>query len=200
MKPTDQCWSAVSHLLRYLKGTQTRGIYYENGNLTFFGYSDSSLADDLYSHRSTPGYVFILNNSSISWSSRRQATVSTSTCEAEYIAQAETACEAVWIRDILGELKILQTVVEEGYPKTISPSTTIFADNQGAVKLTKNLEYHRKTKHIPIKYHKTRELVADGVVHFEWIPTHEMVADGLTKLLGSSKFKEFVGMLGIVDR
>ena len=199
MKPTDQCWSAVSHLLRYLKGTRTRRIHYGNGDLTLFGYSKSSWADDLYSRRSTAGYIFILNNGPISWSSRKQATVSTSTCEAEYIAQAETACEAVWIQGLLGELGILETVIEEGYPKTISPPTTIFADNQGAVKLTENPEYHRKTKHIPIKYHKTRELVAEGTVHFEWIPTHEMVADGLTTPLGSSKFREFVEMLGMVD-
>ena len=164
-----------------------------------FGYSDSSLADDLYSHRSIAGYVFILNNSPVSWSSKRQATVSTSLFEAEYIAQAETACEAVWIRGILGELKILEILVEEGYPKTIFPPTTIFADKQGAVQLTKNPEYHRKTKHILIKYHKTRELVAVGVVHFEWISTHEMVADGLTKPLGSSKYKEFIGMMEMVD-
>ena len=132
---------------------------------------DSSWADDPYSRRSTAGYVFILNNGPISWSSRRQATVSTSTCEAEYFAQTETACEAVWIRGLLGELGILETTLEEGCPKTISPHTTIFADNQGAVKLTENPEYHRKTKHIPIRDHKKRELVAEGVVHFEWIPT-----------------------------
>lgn len=144
--------------------------------------------------------MFILNKGPISWSSRRQAIVYTSTCEAEYIAQAESACEVVWIRRLLGELGILETVIEDGYPKTISPSTTIFADNPGAVKLTKNPEYHRKTKHIPIKYHKTRELVAEGVVHFKWILTQEMVADGLTKPLGVSKFRELVSMLGMVDR
>lgn len=123
----------------------------------------------------------MLNGGPISWSSRRQATVSTSTCEAEYIAQAETACEAVWLRGLLGELGILDTILEDGYPKNISPPTAIFADNQGAIKLTENPEYHRKTKHIPTKYHKTRELVQDGVVQFEWIPTEQMVADGLTK-------------------
>lgn len=129
-----------------------------------------------------------------------KATISTSTCEPEYIAQTETACEAVWIRGLLGELGILETTLEEGYPKTIAPPTTIFADNQGAVKLTENPEYHRKIKQIPIKYHKTWELVAEGVVHFEWIPTNEMVADGLTMLLGIRKFKEFVEMLGMIDR
>ncbi len=91
--------------------------------------------------------------------------------------------------------------IEEGYPKTVSPPpTTIFADNQGAVKLTGSPKYHRKTRYIPIKYQKTRELVAAGIVHFEWIPTNEMVADGLTKTLSTCKFKAFVKMLGIVDR
>lgn len=73
-------------------------------------------------------------------------------------------------------------VVKEGYPKAISPPTTIFANYQKAVKLTKNPEYHRKTKHIPIKYHKTRKLVAEGVV------------------LGIYKFGKFVEMLGMIDR
>ena len=199
VKPTEQCWAAVTRLLRYLKGTRTRGICYGDGDLIPYGYSDSSWADDLYNRRSTAGYVFILNGGPVSWSSRRQATVSTSTCEAEYIAQAETACEAVWLRGLLGELGILDIVLEDGYPKTISPPTTIFADNQGAIKLTENPEYHRKTKHIPIKYHKTRELVEAGVVRFEWIPTEQMVADGLTKPLGTVKFREFVAMLGLVD-
>ena len=157
IKPTNQCWNAVTHLLRYLKGTQTRGIYYGNRDLNLYGYSDSSWADNFYNCRSTAGYVFILNKGPISWCSRRQATVSTSTCEAEYIAQAESACEAVWIRGLLGELGIAETVIEDGYPKTISPPTTIFANNQGAVKLTENPKYHCKTKYIPIKYHKIRE-------------------------------------------
>ena len=100
----------------------------------------------------------------------------------------------------MAELGILETVIEESYPKTVSPPTNIFADNQGAVKLTENPEYYRKTKHIPIKYHKTRELAAEGIVYFEWIPTNDIVADGLTKLLRICKFWEFVEMLGMVDR
>ena len=66
MKPTNQCWSAVTHLLRYLKGTKTRKIHYGNEDLTLFGYSDSSWADNLYSRRSTAGYVFVFNNGPIS--------------------------------------------------------------------------------------------------------------------------------------
>lgn len=107
IKSTDQCWTAITRLLRYLKGTWTRGIRYGDGDLIPYGYSDSSWADDLYSRRSTAGYVFILNGGPISWSSRRQATVSTSTCVAEYIAQAETAGEAVWLRGLLASSEFL---------------------------------------------------------------------------------------------
>ena len=199
VKPTEECWKAVVHLLRYLKGTKGRGIRYANGNLVPFGYSDSSWADDLFDRKSTAGYLFILNGGPISWASRKQPTVSTSTCEAEYIAQTEAACEAVWIRGLLGELGVLETLEEDGYLKTISPPRRIFADNQGAIKLTSNPEYHQKTKHIPIKYHKSRELVKDGSIIFDWVPTQEMVADGLTKPLDTTKFREFVCMMGMVD-
>lgn len=144
--------------------------------------------------------MFIFNKGLISWRNQRQAIVSTSICEAKYIAQAVGAYEAVWIRGLLRKLGILKTVIKDGCPKTISPPTTIFANNQGAVKLTENPEYHRKTKHIPINFHKTRELVAEEVVHFEWILTKEIVANGLIKPLGISMFKKFVYMLGIIDR
>lgn len=200
VKPTDQCWTAVVHLLRYLKGSRTRGLKFGLGDLTLYGYSDSSWADDIYNRRSTAGYVFMLNNGPISWTSRKQPTVSTSTCEAEYIAQHKAACEAVWLRGLLGEIGVLKTEFKDGYPLTVAPPTLIYADNQGVIKLTENPEYHRKTKHIPIKYHKIRELVGDGTIRFEWIPTNEMVADGLTKSLGAIKFKEFISMLGLVDR
>lgn len=98
------------------------------------------------------------------------------------------------------EIRVFETVKEKGYPHTIALPTVIYANNQGAIKLTKNPEYHRKTKQIPIKYHKTQELVDDGTIRFIWIPTAEMVADGLTKSLGAAKFKKFVIMLGLVDR
>lgn len=90
-------------------------------------------------------------------------------------------------------------MIEEDYLKTVSPPTTIFTNNQEAVKLIENPEYHCKIKYIPIRYHKTQELVAEGVVHFKWILTYEIVADGLIKPLGISKFKNFVNILSMID-
>ena len=105
----------------------------------------------------------------------------------------------MWFRGFLGKLGALDTMLEDGYSKTISLPTAIFTVNQGAIKLTENPEYYCKTKHIPIKYHKTRELVQDRVLRFEWIPTEQMVADSLTKPLETVNFREFVAMLGLVD-
>ncbi len=174
VKPTEECWKAVVHLLTYLKGTKSRGIRYANGDLIPFGYSDSSWVDDLFNQKLTAGYLFILNGGPISLASRKRPTVSTFTCEAEYIAQTEAAFEAVWICGLLRELGIMKTVKEDCFLKTVAPPTLIFADNQGTIKLTSNPEYHRKTKLIPIKYHKSIELVKDGSILFEWVPTQEI--------------------------
>lgn len=93
----------------------------------------------------------------------------------------------------------METVEEDGFLKTVAPPTPIFADNQGAIKLTSNPEYHRKIKRIPIKYHNSRELVKDRSIIFDWLPTQGNLAEGLTKSLGATKFREFVRMMGMVD-
>ena len=145
VRPTGQCWKVVVHLQRYLRGAHHLRIQYGRGDMTSVAWCDISWTDDIYTRKSTVGYVFILNNSPVIWSCRKQLTVSTSKCEAEYLAKSKTACEALWIRGLLKELKIL---LENASP------TVIHVDNQGAIKLAENSEYHRKTKHIPIKYHK----------------------------------------------
>ena len=105
----------------------------------------------------------------------------------------------MWIRGLLRKLGVLETIKEDGYLKTVSTSIRIFADNQGVIKLTSNPKYHQKIKHILIKYYKSQELVKDGLIIFDWVPTQEMVADGLTKLLDTTKFREFVSMIGMID-
>ena len=110
----------------YFKGTKCRSNRYANGNLGLFGYSDNSWADDLFDKKSTTNYLFILNRGSISWASRKQPIVFTSTCKAKYIAQTEVACEAMWICGLLEELGVLETIEEDGYLKTISPPHTHF--------------------------------------------------------------------------
>ena len=119
--PDESHLTAARRVLRYLKGTINYGIKYEkSGNARLTGYSDASWADD---RRSTSGNVFLLANGPVSWFSKKQATVSMSTAESEYVALSQAAQEAVWLRRLLEEI---------GMDLTQNP-TLIQEDNQGAI-------------------------------------------------------------------
>jgi len=121
--------------------------------------------------RSTTGWVFELNGSIIAWSSKRQATVSTSTSESEYVAVSEAAKEAVWLRGMLEELGCRQ------------PQTSLHGDNQGSIHLANRPAIHSRTKHIDIRHHLIRELIERGIVKLDYVPTADQKADVLTKAL-----------------
>jgi hypothetical protein len=144
----------------------------------------SNVAED--GRRSTSAYIFTLGGGPISWSSKRQHTVATSSCEAEYIGQCNATKEAVWLRLLLRET---------GYP--VEGPTVIFADNKSAIALANTPAYHGRSRHIDIQYHYTREKVNNNTVQLLYLPTTEMVADGLTKPLGQIKHKRFINPLGL---
>ena len=134
----------VKRVLRYLKGTLNYGlklsVHREQTELN--GYSDADWAGDVDSRtRSTPGYVFQFGNGTISWSSRKQPTVSKSSTEAEYVALSSATQEAIWLRCLM----------KDG--KQMDSPTTIYEDNQGAIELAKNVKYHSRTKQIDICHH-----------------------------------------------
>ncbi|CAJ2644771.1 copia-type polyprotein [Trifolium pratense] len=93
-RPTELHFAALKRILRYLKGTLTDGIIYQSEagkSLKLVGWSDSNYAGDLNDRKSTSGYVFMLGSGAISWSSKKQAIVTLSTTEAEYVAAASCA-------------------------------------------------------------------------------------------------------------
>ena len=77
-------------------------------------------------------------------------------------------------------------------------ATDILCDNQSCIKMTENLVFHDKSKHIEIKNHFIRDMVQKGVVKLKYVPTKEQVADVLTKPLAHVKFEYFRDMLGVV--
>jgi hypothetical protein len=99
--------------------------------------TDSDWVGDTDTRRSTPGYIFNLGSGAITWSSKRQPTISLSIYEAKYIGQTQDTKESVWLRKLLRELgrEQLQAAV-------------IFGDNQGAIALAKNPQFHGRSKHI----------------------------------------------------
>ena len=110
---------------------------------------------------------------SADWPSKRQTTVATSSCEAEYIAESEATKETVWLRRLLSNFT--------GY--TRPEAVTIFGDNQGALALAKNPIHHQRVKHVDIRYNFVREKV-EGLVRLEYLNTRlNLLADGLTKPL-----------------
>eukprot|EP00253_Pinus_taeda_P009934 PITA_09934 len=153
------------------------------------GYTDSEWAGSVDDHKSTAGYVFSLGSSAVTWTSKKQQAVALSSTEAEYREAVKASCEAVWLRHMLVDMHVSQTV-----------PTSLFCDNQGVFKLAKNPVFHERTKHVETHCHYIRQLVEDRSVQLRYVPTTEQPADIFTKPLGPDKFVKFKGSIGVVNR
>ena len=187
--PLPSHFNAVKRIFRYLNGTQHYKLSFSGSNDSFSfneltGYCDADYAGDLDSRRSTNGYVFLLNNGPIAWCSQRQKSVSTSTTEAEYVSASHATKECIWLRKLLSELQLTQQ----------NPSF-LFCDNQSAIKLVHNPEFHKRTKHIDVQYHFIREKQQDHTIDIQYIDTDNQVADIFTKALPADRFKRLCSML-----
>jgi len=96
------------------------------------------------------------------------------------------ACQTVWLRKILGELHILQ-----------QGPTTIYCDNNSAIKLSKNLVLHERSKHIDVKYHYLRDLTNNGVIDLIYCRSEDQVVDIFTKSLKIVVFQRLRRLLGV---
>ncbi|KAE8691550.1 ABC transporter B family member 18 [Hibiscus syriacus] len=156
-KPGKQHWEAVKWIFRYLKGTVGYGIVFcsQRDNPLVVKYVDSDYVGDLDNRRSTTGYVFTLGGGPICWKSTVQSVVALSITEVEYLATAEAAKEALWLTGLMKELGVQQGGIQ------------LLCDNQSIIHLVKNHVYRARTKHIDVRFHKIRELVASGEILFQ---------------------------------
>ena len=118
-----------------------------------------------------------LGNNLVSWSARKQPTVSRSSTEAEYKAIANATAEVTWIQSLLKELGVVQRT-----------DPTLWCDNLGATFLTANPVFHARTKHIEIDFHFVREKVAAGALQVQFISSADQIADIFTKALPRDAF------------
>ena len=177
----------VKRILRYVKGTLTSGLHIGAGPIdTLTAYTDADWAGCPDSRRSTSGYCVFLGDTLVSWSSKRQTTVSRSSAEAEYRAVAHAVAECCWLRQLLQELHI-----------SLSKATLVYCDNDSAVYMTANPVHHRRTKHIEIDIHFVREKVALGQVRVLHVPSSHQFADIMTKGLPVQLFTDFRSSLGV---
>jgi hypothetical protein len=124
----------------------------------------------------------------VSWSSKKQAIVTLSTTEAEFVAAASCACQAVWLGRILEQLKQAQM-----------NGTVIFCDNTSSIKLSKNPVMHGRCKHIDVRYHFLRDLTKDGAVEMKFCTSQEQIADIMTKALKLETFYKLRAKMGMCD-
>jgi hypothetical protein len=150
------------------------------------GYSDSDLVGDLDSRKSTSGVLFFLGKSPVSWQSTKQRVVALSSCEAEYIAAATTACQGVWLTQLLSELKDSEVSVP-----------VLRVDNKSTISLVKNLVHHDRSKQIDVRYHLIRVYEQTGQISLDFIRTEEQLRYILTKPLCKIKFRELCNRIGL---
>ena len=184
--------TSAKRILRYLKATKDYGITYyssytsTSSNKYISGYCDADYAGDIFTAKSTLGWIFFIAGGPISWKSKLQSIIAQSTTESEYIAINSATKEAVFIKQLMTELG--------AYNQAKFP---IYTDNEGALALAKNPVFHERTKHIAVKYHYIRQLIEEGTIDLVYINTKDQKSDGLTKPLDKTKFKEFLIQLGL---
>lgn len=202
--PTTEHLKAAKRLLRYTSKTRNVGLHFgpftPKCQPTAFLFSDADLAGDTENRRSTGVYICTISDgtptsahTAISWSSKQQQTVALSSTEAEYMPLTQACKEAIWVRRLLAELSTEMTSYDTSTP------ITIFADNQGSMALSKNPEFHSRTKHIAIQHHFIREKVSSEKVILEYLPTGDMLADLLTKALPREKVERFRKEMGVCE-
>lgn len=178
---------ALRRIIRYLQGKKHHGLQLFRGKLgSLTAYSYTDWGECLDTRCSTSGFYVYLGENLLSWSSKRQPTVSRSSAEAEYKGVANDVTETCWLWNLLLEMHC-----------PMKRTTLVFCDNISSIYLSKNPMQHQQTKHIKINLHFVSENVALGQIKVLHIPSSLWYADIFTKRLPYTLFKEFCSSLTV---
>lgn len=175
--PTDIHLIVAKRILIYLNGTLQFGIFLQPGPLSLSAFSDSDWAGDSFDRRSTTGYLVYLGYNPITWSAKKQGTVSRSSTEFEYRALASIAAELSWLRQVLKDLGVI-----------LSHCPKLCCDNVSALAIASNPIFHAHTKHVEVDYHFVRERVLCRDLQVKYIATRDQLSDIFTKILSTARF------------
>ncbi|KAJ1687189.1 hypothetical protein LUZ63_018579 [Rhynchospora breviuscula] len=186
--PKESHHKTVKRILRYVKGTQSLGLWYgKQTELDLVGYTDADFIGDRMDRKSTSGTCQFLGGSLVSWSSRKQTSVALSTAEAEYVAAGSCCTQLLWMMQTLRDYELKFQKV------------SILCDNTSAILISKNPILHSRTKHIEIRHHFIRDHVEKGDVELVHVDTKEQIADIFTKPLPTQQHVELRFKLGMLE-
>ena len=189
--PGSQHWKAAKKVLRYLQGTKDLMLTYQRTSLLdVVGFCDADFAGCIDDKKSTTGYIFMMAGGAVSWKSVKQTLTASSTIEAEYVACYEACCHAMWMRNFVSALGVVDS---------ISKPLKLFCDNSAAIAFSKNTRSISRSKHIDVKFYFVKEKVAESLIDIEYMSTKGMLADPLTKGLPMLAFQEHVSQMGLLE-
>ncbi|KAI3681374.1 hypothetical protein L6452_36168 [Arctium lappa] len=186
--PKEIHLTAVKRIFRYLKGTADLGLWYpKDTTFELTAYTDADHAGYMLDRKSTSGHVQFLGDKLVSWGSKKQLCVSTSTAEAEYVAAASCCSQVLWMQTQLRDY---------GFHFNKIP---IYCDSKSAIAITTNPVQHTKTKHIDVRYHFIKDHVEKGNIELFFVKTEYQLADLFTKPLDEKRFNFLISKLGMLN-
>ena len=172
--PTDIHLTAAKRILRYVRGTLDHGLFYTPGPITLFAFTDTDWAGDPDVRCSTSGLMVFLGHNPVTWSAKKQLTVSRSSTEVEYRALASASAELCWLCTLVKDLGIY-----------LYDPPILWCDNVSALAIASNPVFHARTKHIKVDFHFIRERVLRKDLQVKFVSTTDQLADIFTKGLPS---------------
>ncbi|KAJ9536732.1 hypothetical protein OSB04_un000117 [Centaurea solstitialis] len=165
-KPKESHLAAVKRIFRYLKGTPYYGLWYPKGlGFELLAYSDADYGGCNMDRKSTSGHIQLLGNKLVSWASKKQQCVSTSTAESEYVAAASCCSQVLWMQTQLRDYGFMYKKIP------------IYCDSKSAIAISANPVQHSKTKHIDIRYHFLKDNVEKENIELYFVNTEYQLAD-----------------------
>ena len=178
----------LKQVFRYLKGTTNHTLTYDgcrSWRIEPERYTNANWASNAH-RKSISGYVFTIAGGAVAWSSKKQSRIALSTTEAEYAAAVHPVKQVLWCRNFYQESDL-----------PIETPSIVLSDNQAAISISHNPEFHARTKHIDIDMHFLQDHVQQGTIKLEYVPSASNLVDIFTKALSRPSHNRITSLFAV---